>query len=280
MNRSLVKEQPAMTRRSSASGGEMAHVLFFVMFLAAVAIVGINASVASGPFGTSQFPEAALLVLAVVTTMTGVARQLPGQNVVLAAVVILIIGGAAQTLGALTAIPFGPFVYGERMGPQLFHPLPWAAPLIWVVAILNSRGVARLMMRPWRKMRSYGFWVIGITGVLVAIFDLGLEPFATRVQHYWVWNPTKMAIDYYGTPYVNFVAWAAVALLILGFVTPSLINKKPGKSPPSFHPLILWLLLQLLFMVAAASHQLWGAAATSLVASIVVAFFAVRGGTW
>jgi len=279
MNRSLVKERRARSRPLPASA-ELPHQAAFVLFLALFAVVWVNLVFPSEPFGPSQFPQALFLVLTVATTLAGLTRQLPAQNVVLAAVIILLIGGAVQVLGALTGIPFGPYVYGEHLGPELFHPLPWAAPLIWVVAVLNSRGVARLIMRPWRKTRSYGFWVIGLTAGLVAIFDLGLEPFASRVEHYWLWNPTKLAIDYYGAPCVNFASWTVVSLLILAFITPALINKRPGKSPSSFHPLIVWLLLQLLFASGAASHGLWGAAAITVLASAPVAIFAVRGGTW
>jgi hypothetical protein len=51
-------------------------------------------------------------------------------------------------------------------------------PFIWAVAVLNSRGVARLILRPWRKTTKYGLWVIGLACVLTVIFDFNLEPFA------------------------------------------------------------------------------------------------------
>src|SRR5206468_2785042 len=127
---------------------------------------------------------------------------------------IVIIAGAVQTFGALTAIPFGPYVYTENIGQQLFDPLPWAVPPVWVVAILSSRGVARLMLRPWRKTKAYGFWSMGVTALLVVLLDFGLEPFATRVKHYWLWNPTKITFDWYGAPWVNFLGWAVTVLLI------------------------------------------------------------------
>jgi uncharacterized membrane protein len=279
MNRSLVTPHPAASKRLTGSG-DIVHLVAFVLFLVLFALVWINTALPSEPFGTGQYLEALLLVSTVATILAGMSRQLPAQNVFLAAAIIVILGGGVQTLGALTGIPFGPFLYGERMGPQLFHPLPWSAPWIWVVAILNGRGVARLIMRPWRKMRSYGFWVIGITAILVVLFDLGLEPFATRSRQYWLWNPTKLPIDYYGTPCVNFVAWASVTVLILLVITPSLINKRSGKGPTNFHPLIVWLLLQFLFASGAASRGLWPAAVTTLIASVIVAVFAVRGGSW
>jgi putative membrane protein len=283
MNRSLVKERPAASR-GLAGSGEIAHLVAFVLFLAVFAVAWLNEALPSAPFGEAQYPEALLLVVGVATSLASLARQLPAQNVLLVAVAIAVLGGAVQTLGALTGIPFGPFVFGERLGPRLFHPLPWAAPLIWVVAAFNSRGVARLILRPWRKMRSYGFWLIGVTAVVLALFDLGLEPFAVRVRQYWIWNPTKIPIDYYGAPAVNFLAWAVVAVLMLAFVTPALINKrhnqKHGRTPAVYHPLIVWLLLEFLFASGAAAQHLWPAAIITSIAGIIVAVFAVRGGTW
>ena len=250
------------------------------LFLVVFGAFWANISLPSHPWEASPWLGALFIVLAVATTLVALARQLPAQNVVLAAVLIVVIAGAAETLGALTAIPFGPYVYGGQFGPLLFYPLPWAAPLLWVVAILNSRGVARLIMRPWRKTRAYGFWVIGITTALVVMLDFGLEPFATLVKHYWFWNPTKLALAYYGAPGVNFFGWAVTTLLILAFATPSLISKKHGRQPAAYHPLMVWLLLDLLFASSAATHQLWPAALLCVATGGAVAVFAVRGATW
>lgn len=266
--------------KPTVSLAAMVHPFVFISFLVLLGAFATSLFLPGQPWSDSPWIGALLLLLTLATTLVGLARQLAGQNVVLAAVIIAVIAGGVQTLGALTAIPFGPYIYGERIGPLLFSPLPWAAPLIWVVILLNSRGVARLMMRPWRRTRSYGFWVIGITAGLVVLLDLGLEPFASRVEHYWLWTPTKLALAYYGAPAVNFVGWAVTALLMLAFATPTLINKKHGRQPVAYHPLLVWVLLDLLFAAGAAAHQLWPATILGLVTGAVVAVFAVRGATW
>jgi uncharacterized membrane protein len=230
--------------------------------------------------GKPGWPEALLLVLATAGTISALARQLPLQNVLLAASVIALMGGAVHALGVTMGIPFGPFLFGAEAGPHLFKTLPWALPLIWVVAILNSRGVARLVLRPWRKIRNYGFWLIGLTALLTTMFDLALDPFAARVKHYWFWLPTKFPVAWQGAPLVNFLGWAAVSLLILAFVTPVLINKNPVRRTPDFHPLAVWLGAILLFGLAAGLHGLWPAAALDGVMVVLVATFAVRGGKW
>jgi uncharacterized membrane protein len=149
------------------------------------------------------------------------------------------------------------------------------------VAILNSRGVARLILRPWRKNHSYGFWLIGVTAALTALFDLALEPFASRVDHFWFWLPVKFPLSWQGVPLSNSLGWLVVTLLILAFVTPMLINKQPQKRrPPDFHPLAVWLGGVLLFGIAAGLNRLWTAAAADAAIGIVTAVFAIRGARW
>lgn len=233
------------------------------------------------PANFSSWLEVALILLATFSTIASLTRQLPFQNVLLAVFVIGLVGGVAHALGAATAIPFGPFNFGSEAGPQFFRTLPWEVPLIWIVAILNSRGVARLILRPWRKIPTYGFWLIGFTAILMVLFDFALEPFAARVKHYWLWSPTKSPIDWYGASPVNFIGWAVVSILILAFVTPALINKQPGKkSSKDFHPLVVWLGAILIFGVAGGLHGLWTAVGVDAIIGIVVSIFAIRGAQW
>jgi uncharacterized membrane protein len=251
------------------------------LFLLQFALVWILLWLPLPPLGSARWPDGLLVVLATATVLASLARHLPVQNVMLAASIIAVIAGAVQTLGVLTAIPFGPYVYTEHIGQQLFYPLPWAVPMVWITSILASRGVARLVLRPWRKTANYGFRSIGLTTVLVVLLDFGLEPFAACVKHYWLWNPTKLRFDWYGAPSVNFFGWAVTTLLILAFTTPSLINKKPGpRPPPDYVPLVVWLLTNLLFATGAAVHQLWAAVGVICLYSIVVAVLAIRGARW
>ena len=254
------------------------HWLF--TFLLAAAFVLELASIFATA-GLSHWPETALILLATSSTISSFARQLPLQNVLLVSFVITLIGGGAHALGAVTAIPFGPFTFTSQFGPELFNRLPWATPLIWIVVILNSRGVARLILRPWRKTKTYGFWLIGLTSALTMLFALALDPFASRIKHYWFWTPTKFPLTWQGAPLVDFLSWAIVTLLILAFITPALINKKLSKrSKPDFHPLCVWLGGILIFGIACAQNGLWPAAAVDAAIGIVTIVFAIRGARW
>ena len=280
MNRAAFKQIPLRSGRFSGLAPKVQRVLLG-LFVLQFALVWTRLWLPWPLLGGVRWPDGLLVVLATASVLASLARQLPGQNVMLAAILIAFIGGAAQCLGAWTAIPFGPYVYTEDIGQQLFNPLPWAIPLLWITAILASRGVARLALRPWRKTSNYGFRLIGLTTLLVVLLDLGLEPFAVRVKHFWLWNPTKLKLDWYGAPWINSFGWAVTTLLILGFATPSLINKKPGpQPPPDYAPLAVWLLINLLFATGAAVHHLWPALGLISLYSVAVTVFALRGARW
>jgi len=279
MDRAVLKKIPL---RATPFAGWRQHVSrgIFLLFVLQLALVTVRMFQPAALFGEARWPEAILLLLATVAAIASATSQLPGQNVMLASVIMAFVGGAAHTVGALTGIPFGPYVFTNEIGPQLFSPLPWVIPILWVLIVFTSRGVGRLIMRPWRKTRNYGFWLMGVTTALVVLFDFGLEPFATQIKHYWLWHPTRAFLYWYSAPWVDFVGWAATTLVILAFATPSLINKKSIKHPPDYSPLAIWLLLNGLFVAAAIAHQLWLAVAVVGCGSVTTAIFAIKGARW
>jgi uncharacterized membrane protein len=277
MAQSVSKIPVAPSEKFSDAAQKFLHWIFFAAFLF---FVCLQITFVFFPQKNSSTFEALLVLAAFATTITAMSRQLPFQNVLLAAVIIAVISGASQTLGVLTGIPFGPCLYTSAAGPKIFNTLPWSVPFIWIIVMLNSRGVGRLILRPWRKSRVYGFRLIGLTTILAIIFDFGLEPFATRVGHYWFWQPTKLHLLWQGTPASNFLGWLVTALLILAFATPVLINKSHKKFPPDYHALFVWVLLSALFATGAAKHQLWSAVGFIAAANVVVLIFSIRGARW
>ena len=257
------------------------HWLLTVVFTAVFVLVVVSLFKPLKLPGNPGWPELLLLASGAACTATALAQRLPLQNVLLAVFIIAVLGGAVHALGAITGIPFGPFEFGESIGPLVFKTLPWAVPLIWILAILNARGVARLILRPWRKIGAYGFWLIGLTAALALLFDLAMEPFASRVKYYWLWTPTKFPVTWQGVPLSNFLGWAAVSVLISVVIAPALINKQPGKkNTPDFHPFAVWLGMVLLFGAGCVQNGLLTAAVADGFLAAIVTVFAIRGGTW
>jgi uncharacterized membrane protein len=280
MSRATLQRIPLRANRFPGLG-EQIHRVLFISFIVQFLLVWLNLWTGIPDFGAARWPEGLLLALCAASLISTIAGHLPGQNVILASTIIFTISALAHMLGAAIAIPFGPYHYTDRIGQFLVYPLPWAIPVIWLVAIFSSRGVARLIMRPWRKTRSYGFWVMGITVALVLMFDLGLEPFATEVKHYWTWVPTRAGLFWYRAPWVNFLGWSATAVLILAFATPSLINKKPVKQQPvNFYPLVIWIMVLALFLTGVIAQHLWLAVVVLGLSMATATGFAIKGGTW
>jgi uncharacterized membrane protein len=265
----------------TASGNHLKTVQLALLGLFLVAISGAMLQTVGWPrLPHAGWLDGIILLVALASTVASLAGQLPLQNVALAAVIVAGMGGVIHAIGALSGIPFGPITYTGEAGLKLFGALPWFMPLLWVVVIFNARGVARLVLRPWRKLRVYGYWLIGLTAVLTLIFVFGLEPFAMRARTYWIWRTTKLPIDWYGAPLSDFLGWVVAALLILGFSTPALMKKRPSKSYPEYHPLIVWMAIHILFITGALSQHLTSAAAVGGVACVAIIPFAVRGARW
>ncbi|MGC3960705.1 MAG: carotenoid biosynthesis protein [Verrucomicrobiota bacterium] len=232
--------------------------------------------------GRAGRAEALLVVATAISTLLVQAKQLPGHKVLLTATIVAVLGGGIHAIGRATSMPFGPFSYAEAIGPVWFSSLAWPMPALWIIVVFNARGVARLGLKPWRKTKTYGFWVIGVATVLAVLFSLALDVFATKVTHFWIWLPTKFAFTWHGMPWTNALGWALGTLVLLAFATPFMINKssRSRRLPPDYHPLLVWVLLLGLFGTGAALERLWSAAALCAVTAILSAGFAIRGARW
>jgi uncharacterized membrane protein len=253
------------------------HILLNTTFAVAFGVVWVNNIQPIRSLENSNWPEAVLLLTTTAAAISFVSRTLPFQNVLWGAFVIGCLGGLAHAVGTLASIPFGPFVYTDATGPRIFGVLPWAVPLIWILFIYTSRGVARLVLKRWRNTGHYGFWLMGITVLLSLILDLGLDPMASRLKHYWIWGPTRFPFDWHGTPFTNFAGWIVTALVIMAFALPMLINKKPGGSPEEFGTSAIWILLNVLFVTIALGNGFLLAAGLTSVATLVAGILIIRG---
>jgi uncharacterized membrane protein len=225
----------------------------------------------------------ALIVLAAVASIGSMTRQLPPQNVLPAAALAALVGGAAHALSALPglALPFGPIRFNSAAGALVGGAIPWTVPLVWVIAVFNGRGVARLMLQPRRKADHYGFWLMGLTAVLATLFDVALEPYAWYGKQLWLWLPTRLPVTSLDIPLLDFLVWPWVVLLILLLVSPLLVRKRPGNSSsPDMHPLFIWLGALMLFAVGAARLQQWWPAGMDATVGGVTSILAVLGMRW
>ena len=257
------------------------HTLFLVLsgLTAIICVAWPYISPATADY--DHWPDILFLLISCACLSLGLSRQLPLANVTATICIALAFGLGVQLIGAQTGVPFGPFHFNVNLEPKLLELVPPVAPLVWVAIIFSTRGVIRLVLRPWRKTKSYGFWLIGLTALLTALTDLAMEPFATHARHYWNWLPTKVSLTWYGATFVNFLSWGFITALILGFVTPLLINKQLSrKNEPDYHPLGIWLAVMIIVTAGAAETKLWPAVILDGVVFLAAIVMAIRGARW
>ena len=256
-----------------------AHKPLFIAVLVAFAAECVTLLPDNWSSEGCRWLEGLFWLLAAATSLVGLARRLPEQNMLMSATLIMAISAGIAAIAEKTGIPFGPRTYTDTLGAKILG-VPWSIPLLWLVVIVNGRGVARLIVRPRRKTTYYGFRVIGLACLLAVLFDAGLEPFATRVKHYWFWETRANVLNWYSAPWANSLGWFVAALAILGFTTPWLINKQPVKQPTDYHPLVIWLLVNSYFATGNAVLHLWPAVGVCLAANVVLTVCAVFGARW
>jgi uncharacterized membrane protein len=161
-----------------------------------------------------------------------------------------------EIVGVKFGTPFGRFYYTGDAGARLFGLLPWTVPLMWVVVTLNSRGTARLILRPWRASPNIGLWTLALGCGLMVLFDMALEPYA-KANHFWVWQTPKIVPAWHGVPWTNYSGWLITGLLLLTCATPWLIDKRRLKDPPAdYYPAVIWTLLFLFLAASDATRHL------------------------
>ena len=258
---SLVVEEtpPESGGRSLNLAGLLAQV-FLGLFLVAFVLVGTGHWLGAPAFAKGQWAGASLLGLATVSTLISLARQLPWQNVVLSAVLIAFAGAAVEAVLISIGSSLGIYLSRQAIESWFHFNQFFQLALVWIVAILNSRGVVRLLLRRLRLGPSYGFWVVGGTVVLAVLFILNSAKL--RVQPDWVKLVLESSI---GT------------LVALVLVTPSLINKKPVAEKVNWHPLVIWVAFNLWFVVDAVGQRTWIVAGLILSEILAVALFVLCG---
>jgi uncharacterized membrane protein len=248
----------------------LVHHTCLALFLVQFVVVWVRLWAPSPGFWHGHWPEAILLITATAATLSSLARELPAQNVVLAGGLLALTGLGLESFNAAFGVPFGRMRFSPAAGPLLFGHVPWCMPFLWVMTLLSARGVARFLLAPIRTNPNCGFYVLGLTLLLVSGFHLSLQSFAVRIAHYWEWSSGPLFRGWMETPGVEWLSRAVITLITMALVTPMLIDKKPTRQRPLAFPLVLWLLLLLFFLTAAAVNRLWPLFSNGLIQVLVI----------
>jgi hypothetical protein len=221
-------------------------------------------------------PEGLLLVLAVATTLASLMRQLPGQTVLLAAFGVGFVGFAWQGLSSLTSIPTGLLQPSQGSAPGSSLSLAFGAALIWIVVILNSRGVAQIILRPRRRSAAYGLWLLGLSVALATILAASLSLLVSRSMQPLAFKAAELSREELVSLGARVLCWSVAALFTLAWIAVILVNKKSDAPMPTLQPLFIWLLSSALMLSRLRAEPLKWAAGVWLVLCGTVAVLAWR----
>src|SRR5437660_4358026 len=147
------------TDSHTITANKLAHGILFGLFLGQWFWVWTR--LLSHQPSLMHWPEGLLVLLAAANTVATLSRELPWQNVLAASALITLVSGAGEALAVVAGATTACFVASGSA---------WAGPLVWLVAILNAHGIARLALLRWRKSSIYGLWLIGLAALLVVLF--------------------------------------------------------------------------------------------------------------
>ena len=120
-------------------------------------------------------------------------------------IVCLVVSNIAENLSIMTGFPFGHYHYTDVLGPKLFLvPLTiggayfGAGYLSWAVALV-------LLGRHGRPLDAFARWAQPVVAaVLMAAWDFMLDPGASTINHYWIWENGG---GFFGVPFQNYLGW-------------------------------------------------------------------------
>ena len=122
-------------------------------------------------------------------------RYLGPRRATLSLLTLSILAYAIEARGVATGYPYGPFYYGDALGPRLAGLVPYLLPLSYAPLVVGAVAAA-WGTRPRLLHVSYAT-------LLLVWMDAILDPGAASLG-FWVW-PQGGA--YYGVPLSNYAGW-------------------------------------------------------------------------
>lgn len=265
---------PWWTAGTLPAGVATALVGVFLTVLAgslAVTLAGVRPAPAWG------WVEGLVPVFASLALLASLAGRLPLQNALACGAMIGVTAGMVVAVAVHTRFPLGRFEFSDVSGPRLLGLVAWPVPFLWVALLLSSRQCGKLILRPWRRHRHYGWLLLGVSVVLVLLLTLVLEPFGQTVKGWWTWQLPAGTAGWQGAPVALLPAVAVLTALLLLGATMWLIPKRPTGLPPERTPAVIWLALDLWLTLGCLRAGLPLPAGLGLAAAAGVAWLAWRG---
>src|SRR5215210_5108683 len=127
-------------------------------------------------------------------------RFLGPKDALVSLLALSAVGYAIETTGVATGFPYGPFYYGDSLGPKVAGLVPYLLPLSWAPLVLGAVAATAPEGKVYPRCRA--FWILS-AAVLLTLVDGVLDPGAASLG-FWVWSEGG---PYYGVPISNYLGW-------------------------------------------------------------------------
>ena len=157
--------------------------------------------------------------------------HLGARRATAAALAVSAFAYAIESLGVATGFPYGPFSYGEALGPKLFGLVPYLLPITYVPLVIGAAAAA------WGPHRLAPR--VAVAALLLVLTDGVLDPGATALG-FWTWTEGG---PYYGVPLVNSAGWllsGAVSAALLLSIGRAHTPPPPGALDSAILSLAFW----------------------------------------
>jgi bisanhydrobacterioruberin hydratase len=188
--------------------------------------------------GISSFASTLLIAL---PSFVALWRYLGPRGATLSLMSLSAFGYAIETTGVATGFPYGPFYYGDSLGPKVAGLVPYLLPLSWVPLVLGAVAATTPESKVVSRRRRV-LWVLS-AAILLTLIDGVLDPGAASLG-FWVWPEGG---PYYGVPVSNYLGWlfssslAAAVLLALGRRGWERVQPPPGLLDSALVALAFWI---------------------------------------
>lgn len=130
-----------------------------------------------------------------------------------------------ESFAVSTGIPYGHFVYGEKIGAKVLGLVPWTVPFAWTPLLLASMALAY-------RWTTQALPAIALSAAALVALDVVLDPGAVA-QRFWTWSQPG---GFYQVPLSNFCGWfltGAIGSWIFQRLTARVAPSQPSASPPA-----------------------------------------------
>ncbi|MBX2989916.1 MAG: carotenoid biosynthesis protein [Bacteroidetes bacterium] len=162
-----------------------------------------------------EFAWSASVIIILHGTVTFVS-ELRARSFARNALIFFVLAGgtfAVEYVGVTTGYPFGAYTYTTTLAPLLFD-VPVAIGFAWYATIMNTRRIAE-----WIHGTVPLLQIAFTASLLTLALDIALEPMASAINRYWLWNDGEVPVQ-------NYMSW-----FLIGFVCVAAIRATGERIP-------------------------------------------------